>query len=430
MRVNYDLKIPIAALQNYKKGWYLWTHYWRWVWALILLAGLNFSYRDAISVLETPFALQSIHRPIITMFLVFFLIPWIVRHPSVLFKGIAGILISFSLWRLTSALWSLRPEWTLYRAIEYISVIVAIIYIATSAKKISDIRRWVNNTWTFLGLLTLSAWCGIIFFPKQALIYLPGATLPFMLNGVIPRINPNALAHLGGLLSLVALERFFSSKASYKWVLLFLWGLGTLIFAQGRGAFLGFLVGMTFILFSHRKNVSSMLLLIFIIVIVLTVIWIYPDIFWGFVFRGQSLETVANWSGRLNWWYKICQVITLKTLFVGYGGFAGARIIIPVTLGISHRITTDNTWLELLVNVGLVGDLLFAIVIVWTMKTLYYYVTHGRGEMRSLSVELSAILLMALVRSIFVASLIWHNAFFVLVPIGTAIYLQQKHERV
>lgn len=404
------------------KNAFFYVH-WKHLWIIVFLGSVNIVLRDAASINETPLTYAVIHRPITAILVGTILLLPLIKWPRRLLRGILGSLMLFSLWRLITSIWSEFPLWTIYRSIEYLIIVILASYTVASLKNLTDLTRWLNLIWWWIGILVVSAYLGIIFFPEDALKSVPDALLPVMLHGVLPRINPNGLAQMGGILALVGISRWYGKSKEKKWLFVILLGIATMILSQGRAAMAGFLIVYFFIILLHRRFSVVLLFTLLSFSILISGAW---EFFWEFYQRGQSTELFLSLSTRYDWWKSIWNHIIIDNFLLGHGAFAGGRILSPIETGEFTRITVDNAWLELITDTGIIGALLFLFPIIRAFKILLTKSITNNSDVKAVSIESLAILSLILIRSFFVSSITLHNAFFLFASLGCAEFLRTQ----
>src|SRR5262249_41547123 len=81
-----------------------------------------------------------------------------------------------------------------------------------------------------------------------------------------------------------------------------------------------------------------------------------------FVLRGQTFEQMLTLTGRINTWASALSTWSHRPL-QGYGYYAGHRFAVPVPRSAREVSNLDNTWVEALVDTGLLGASLLVLAI-------------------------------------------------------------------
>ncbi len=397
---------------------------WFWLWVIAFIGGLVFTVRDVRTQQMTPVQFSVLHRLTATVVIGLFLGTWAIKYKPNIAKGIVSALIVFSLWQLVSTVWSIEPLWTFYRSLEYLVIVALTAYTVVVLKHVNELRNWMNLVWTWVGILVASAWIGIVFVPKEALLPVPRAVLPIMLNGVVPRINANSLSHMGAVVAIVGLCRYFE-KHDRKWFIPTFYGIATMVLSQGRSGLAGFLVGLLVVLVLHRR--MGVILGICVTIIILIVTDNFEALFVDFFRRGQSIQVMTGLTGRYYFWEYAWRNFISNNPILGYGAFAGGRFLaMPEITGLSTASSTHNSWIELLVNVGFVGTAIFAAIIIYLYQGLFSFARRAAlGASRYIAIEVLAVLTVTCVRSFFTTALIDHSQYPFFAAIGALEYFRR-----
>ena len=400
-----------------------WDQWLKWVWLIAFIGGLVFQVRYIDEIREAYLSFKVIHRPIAVLLVSFSILPYILKRPLILFRGIVGLLTIFGLWRLISTFWSIKPLWTFYRSLEFLIMIALTAVTTWSLRDITDLQKWVNWVWLWHGFLLVSVWIGAVVFPEKAFIPCPGV-IPYLLAGVIPVINPNGVATIGAILGIVSLTRWLITSRQ-RWLILMMFAFTTMILAQGRSAIVGALLGILFVLIlSRRYNLIAFLgLLLSILVTVST----FREVIGSYFMRGQSEAVFWSFTGRKILWQFAWENYIRESPWLGYGAFAAPRF--KVAEDISEKYPEfyspevlsgfDNTWTEVAVELGIIGAIFLAVILIATWFFCVKISLMGNLEELRLIIELSGVLVIITIRSFFTSALILHNSwpFFLVVGV-------------
>jgi O-antigen ligase len=412
--------------------------WWQVLWFFVFLSGLVFRERDVQATEAEPLDTWALFRISLMALVAIVLLvrlslrrtPWLQQ----LVRGTVAALSAYCVVCLISSLWSVYPEWTVYKSLEFfvdVAVLAAIVTTATSAEIYKKLFDW---TWTLTGLLLGSVWLGLVLWPQDAMVVnLTGSTRP-MLSGVIPDVNPNSVGELGAILGVVAFCRLLLRKNSRNsqtssWMgygLLFLMSIATMILAQGRSAILGFVVGIFLVLLcSGRILLGFSLASVGVLALSFASIW---QTFAGYMSRGETESKLYSLSDRVEWWSLAWPRIVDRP-FAGYGAFAGGRFLVMAENKIDAGIHSD--WVEILVGTGLIGFLLA--VVVWASTWRQFLKSlrdKSLGSLEShLLIEAVAVLGIISIRSIFTTDLFWHPPIVFFACIAYAEFLRMRHNR-
>ena len=402
--------------------------YLKSLWFIAFISGLTFVLQD-IEILRTdPIQVSIIHKSISHLILGLFVCFQLLKRPSIIFKDVILIFVFFCGWCFLSTFWSIYPTWTLYRSLEYFIFISLVAYTAFSLKSFKELKEIVDFIWFLIGLLIISVWVGILVFPDEAMQPSRGL-IPFILHGAFPRLNANTVSHIGGIISIVGLSRLFSSRKK-KWILLVLLGIATMILAQGRSGILGFVIAALFLLFFHKK--ISLLLMVTILIFILIGYTQIDVILYRFILRGQTQEVIWGLSGRMYKW-EHAKTFILDRPFLGYGAFAGSRFLVMPEITGPLSSSTHNAWVELTVEVGLIGVILYILSIFLVIFNLFRFIfkfQYINNNYLCLLIEMLCVMLLLIVRSIFTTAVLItpYDFAFLIVLVSTLFF--RKIERV
>jgi O-antigen ligase len=412
--------------------------WWRVLWALLFASGFVFRTRSAADINDAPvdgFALFRIGC-VFTIALVLFLrlclkkTPW----PAGLFTGLLGIISLYPLASLVSTAWSVRPPWTAYKSLEFLTDIWLLAVILATLRFAGEYKRLVNWTWMLLGLLVLSAWIGAALDPADALFSDPSTRimpLHARLVGVVPIVSCNDLSEICAVLALVALCRLLvdpeAAKRKARYRVLFVAAIVTLIFTQTRGSFLAFIVGVVLLLILTRRyrlvaacGVTALL--------VGTALLSFTNVGTNtknFLLRGQSVDEVSGFSGRGEVWQASFDKIAEHPL-TGYGGFAGARfVVLPVnSLGSSNL----NSYVDGALDIGVCGPIILITALLsigWNLVKSIDGADLSRPD-SALALEMLLAFTVLLIRSVESSNLTTQPMLSFLVILGAAEVLRRE----
>jgi len=392
---------------------------------IAFINGLVFSIRHIQTQQMEYFDYTVIHRPITIIIIGLLIIPLIFKYKNVLLRRTFFLLTLFAVWQIISVVWSDNKLWTSYRSLEFMVIAVLAAYTAAILNDSEGIKKWMNWVWGWYVILILTVWIGAILSPKNAFIQMPNATLPFMLNGVYPRMNANTIAQISGIIAIVGFCRILE-RPRKQWVLLTFFGFATMVIAQGRSGLAAFLLsGLLVLILLRRINI---LLGMLIIILVLAVTANAFSLFYEFFRRGQSQQQLLGLTGRLFFWqYAWSNFIVTKPI-LGFGAYSGTRfLVMPQATGVTTALSVHNTWIELLVNVGFVGTLIFIILIARLWLGLLRHAKYSDiREYTFVAAEMIAVLSICILRSFFTANLAEHNQYPLFLSLGVVHFLHTK----
>ena len=404
--------------------------WWKGLWLLLFASGLTFRVRDVREISGEPVDSAALFRIILEGLAAFVLIKRLAFRQTAwvgsLFRGLVGLLTCYSLVCAVSTLWSVYPEWTLYKSAEYLLDVVVLATVLVAVRSTEGFKKLFDWTWILYGVVVLMVWMGAVIDPGDA--FLPGVgTLGVQLTGVFPVESANSVGDYGAVLTLVGFNRLLLDRIREHrtWYgLVFAVGAITLIFSQTRSSIAGCGLGLIIVLvLSGRVALGAFLGAASAVVLSLRGAGTLVQ---EFMQRGETEEVYGSLSGRTNWWQYAWQKF-LEHPFSGYGAYAGGRFVVMAQLLRGATSSVHNTLMETLVGTGIWGAALITLALLATWLSLvrsFWRYSFGSLE-RSLAVEALAILALATVRSVFSVSLIWHPALLFFLALGYAEFLRR-----
>jgi O-antigen ligase len=348
--------------------------WWQGLWLLLFLSGLVFRLRDEYDIHQSPLDGWALYRigldAVIGLVLVQRLLSGKTSWVRSLFSGLIGIMAVYPLICLVSTSWSVVPEFTLFRSVEYMLDLSLLAAIVVTLDSTDEYERFANWTWTLLALLVLSAWIGAMVDPGDGLMegYAYGP-LRVRLEGVCPVLDANSIGEYCAILAGVSLCRILDDhgrKYDRRWYqLLFVSALITLIFTQTRAAVGAFLCSFVLLFIYLRKYLlgAAIGITVSFAGVILLFFTHFGNTVWTFLLRGQTATEAEGMSGRLELWQFAFQRISERPL-IGYGGYAGGRFVVLPGLGILGSSDVLSTPIESFLDIGIWGPLVLVIVMV------------------------------------------------------------------
>jgi O-antigen ligase len=249
------------------------------------------------------------------------------------------------------------PLLSLWKGFEVFSLVCLSIFVGNGIREDQDIHDIINMISLILLFLVLTALIGMLINPSVAFPKMQSrGTMAFALQGVFPSINANTLSQISGMLASLALcwiLRPGPVTVKLGSLLIFLCAFTCLLLAHSRTSLFAFFINIGFLLFMFQKRLIAVI-----------VLWLIPLVFFlgsyikyiqDYIMRGQSIEVFSSLTGRTTFWPLVWEKISESPIF-GHGFYASQR----TTWNIS---SVDNTYLEVMLGVGLIGLLFFSLAI-------------------------------------------------------------------
>ncbi|WP_433802936.1 O-antigen ligase family protein [Actinomycetospora sp. CA-084318] len=190
------------------------------------------------------------------------------------------------------------------------------------------------------------------------------------LGSIIPQISANPLAYvaLAGLLSIaIRIGPDFVSKRPWLQVVLAFAYVAVLLLTRTRiGVALAVLVILLAVVFGLRHRPLPSVLFLLASVPFALLILSYTSSVTEYFLRGQDDQSLETLTGRTVIWRVAFQSVSDNPI-AGLGYYSGHRLGLTALPSAQLQSNLDNTWLELLVDVGIIGTLpvaIFAIIAV------------------------------------------------------------------
>lgn len=266
-------------------------------------------------------------------------------------------LLGFLATALFSTAWSINPAVTALKALVlvgcYISLLLLVRYYETP-------RGAIDGVATAIYIVIAATAATAVLLPGRA--YTPiESGQNSRLTGVFPQASPNILAMLAvvGLIALLAGvgPKFVVQKVPVR-VLFVALAFGEVIATRTRTALaFGLVALLVAFLWLARRSVPLQLAGILGVPAVAVTALALEPVAAAFLRRGQSAQGLSTLTGRTDVWNLALQVWEQHP-WLGTGYYAGTRLGLR---GLYSEISNaDNTWIETLLDVGVIGCTLLA----------------------------------------------------------------------
>jgi O-antigen ligase len=384
--------------------------WWHLLWALTIVSAMVFRRRTVADITSEPLDAWAVFRVAVDMVVAFALLARLTLRRThwvgSMFRGLVGALTVYGLVCLASMAWSVYPTWTLFKSWEYLVDVALVAAVLETLETVDDYRNFLNWTWALYGLLLLSVWKDVLFWPKEALYgetLLKQAVLGIRLSGVIPAASSNDVATFSSILATLSLARLFpaSDEERYNklwYALLLLGSMVSLVLSQTRAALVGVMLGGFFILlFSKRGRLSALITLVVAPIVALCTM---GGLIWSFMARGQTAQQMDTLSSRTEWWGLAWRTFMEQPL-TGFGAYAAARFAVLAKAGFGGTGTMHSDYLEVIVGTGIWGLVPLMVALAGTWWLLLRFLRNSPdSQERQLAHEALAILALLTLRSI------------------------------
>ena len=298
----------------------------------------------------------------------------VLRRPRSWRLGGTGLrwMFIYSCVAVTSAVYSVFPELTLWKAFEVLTLVICAYAIASEVQTADDIRRLVNMLLLILLFLTVAVLMGAVISPERAFRDLfvggnpdadgPEAPMLFALRGLAPVINASAVGGIAASLAVMTAAPFFAPekvKDKFGTVVVLMLALTTIVLAHSRTPIFALTAAIFGILVVKRHFVAALWIALAGGILLLIG---STDVIVDYIYRGQSQEQFTTLTGRTLFW-SVAFEKYMDAPILGYGYYSSQRVLFGSP-------GTDNTYMSVLLGIGIVGIIPFVASILYVLRTL------------------------------------------------------------
>jgi hypothetical protein len=404
----------VANLRTLKANW----TWWHPLWFCIYMSTLVFRIRDVGNgqgnLVDAWAMLRILPESFVSLTLITRLILKKPNWLGSLFRGIPCALTIYCLVSLASCAWSVNAAWTAYKSLEFLADVSLLAAVVASSEGFITWDSVVHWTLAFYGLQLIGVWINLPIWPNDAM---DGGRL----TGVFPVEASNSVGTSGAVLAIIAfcrlLPAFGVAKNRAWYVLLFLFGMASMVLSKTRNAEGAFLLAVVMVaVFSkrHRKMaIWGAVVLAPVLAVATAINSQLPgesyDVVMSAVNRDQSEGAIGTLSGRTGWWEYGLQQLSHHP-FTGMGAYAAGRFAVLGKLGVGQASMMHSDWIEVVIGTSFWGLIPFAGALFATWWYLFRCI-RGEGfpdEQRQLALEMFALLGLLTLHSFFNDELAWH----------------------
>lgn len=310
-----------------------------------------------------------------------------------LVRGPLGWFLLYTIAAMISFLYSSQQLVSLWKGFELFVCITMAIYIYKHLMTYNDAEIFWKLNMGFLFCLILSAYGGLLIAPNLALFQMRQIDFRILV-GVYPPINSNSLAQMAAILcAIFVIQYVYVNKK--KPILLILAALmfPVLILAYGRTSLLALLVSIFLVLVATRQYKYFLLGVVAIGSYIYLTETAYPM---QYIEKGTSLYT---FSGRLLRWPSAWEVFVRSPVY-GHGFYVTSRVIYASIVEIDYASTTDNTFFDVLLSVGIIGFIPFAVMLYTYVRKLIHSLRSKFKPFVKLRLEVMCVSIIIIFRSL------------------------------
>jgi O-antigen ligase len=295
-------------------------------------------------------------------------------------RGVQWMML-YALFATTSAIYSVYPLISVWKGFEVVTLVMVAI---TVSKQLRDEEgvRWLLDVASLIALyMVLTVIVGIALYPHEALKQVDELTGTgyFGSRGLAPIINPASQGAYAGILAISAIVPLLNrnklarrDRAYAGLIVVVCLGIALLLLARSRTQIFAFCAALMCVFFFGRYRVLAA-----ITALTGTIVVLASDTVLNFIYRGQSEEQFTSFTGRTTVWNEVMDIVN-ESPIIGQGFYAAQRQLYGSG-------SVDNTYLEALVGLGLVGLILLVIPVFITgislLKLRLKTVTGSPGQM-------------------------------------------------
>ena len=283
-------------------------------------------------------------------------------------SGAAALwMLAYALIATASALYSPTPALTLWKGFEVFAIVITAISLSDKFSQLEDIQRLVNIFSLFILFFVCDLLFSVLIAPGQAFANFAASTgrMAFAAHGIAPFFHPNSMTQAGAwLFSLTlasAIIPLTKSRQNVIKILLIIMASTAMILGHSRTSLFACMITIIIVLVYGGYIRTAITLGLLGSVAFLTTG--ATDYLVEFLLRGQNTEVFTSLSGRIHFWEDTWNAFKESPLF-GKGFYAGQRELFGSS-------TVDNTYLEVLLNLGVVGFIVFLAPLAITFYTLF-----------------------------------------------------------
>ncbi len=312
---------------------------------------------------------------------------WLGFSPLILLLLYGGIGLASSIFV------SPEPIVAAYWALQYISVIVVVMGVASGSEPEAHLARFISVNWGCCAAVCLGLLVGVPLLGGATVGHTVGSPLGVMAYGkvredVMGMSGPRntGFGRFAGIVILVGLAKLLHDRRNKKtlfiWAPLTLAAAVALLLSQARTSWVSVVVAAVVLL--ARAPTRWRVPIIMLALLALPLVWLtgFGHAFMIYLTRGRGIDPTL--TGRTVTWANGWQALQ-QSPWVGLGFWADRYFL--------NGQNMQNTLLHALIQSGYVGGVPFVIATVWVwMGVLRFYSTKPAGETSSLPGELLGVM--------------------------------------
>jgi O-antigen ligase len=274
------------------------------------------------------------------------------------------------------------PLFAGYRVFELAVGVAAVI-----AAALTDPRKALELLLACFGAILALVWVEALTMPSRSWETVNGV-VGQALVGAVPSFSSNSLGVYGAVLGIWGIAQLGSSRYPPAVVRLAAFaGVATLLATQYRTGLIGFLLGLTVVVWQRRRTLVAFVVLASALLVIASGDWTVLRSRAEVVFARGNPDAVATLNSRAVFWRAAVPAIEDRPA-LGWGLNVGSRRVLA-SLGLQDTSTIHSTWFEALLGTGIVGASLLAFA--W-LALLASVLARERGPDRSALLGIAIVL--------------------------------------
>jgi len=314
--------------------------------------------------------------------------------PKWLAFGPLALLLLYAGFGLASSLFvSPEPVGGAYWVLQYVSVIMVVMAIASGPEPEAHLERYISVNWGCCAVICLGLLAGIPLLGGGAVSQTPGSPVGVMAYGRLPGevmgmagTRNTGFGRFAGIVILVGLAKLLHDRTDKK--TLFLWtpltvaaGLALLL-SQARTSWVSVIIAAAVLVARAPTRWRVPMIMIGLLAVPLVFLTSLGHAFALYLTRERGFDPTL--TGRTTTWLEGWRVLQ-QSPWAGLG-FWGDRIFV-------HGSNMQSTLFDALIQAGFLGIVPFVIALVWVwMGIVRFYSTKPAEEASSLPGELLAVM--------------------------------------
>lgn len=332
--------------------------------------------RELDQTLNNPFNAYNIVRGIILMILgvgvviKFLLIP----NKSVLLKTPQFCYFIYAIICLISSIYSTNFIISFVKGLE-ISTFALLILLYTrniifyGESAIDHIYKIWNIILIYFIIRLAFLLVGALINPSDSFGYYPNAYFPFqIMKSFGVNVASNTSGQLAATVGVVCIVRITNTLNKYKlkYFLILLMSTSVLFLAQARTSIIALFFCILIFMYIKKHYLFFFALLSILLLIIL----FDSKVIVEYLLRGQNTEQLYSLTGRIYLWDIAFKMITESPIW-GYGYITGIRINFNNYFLTWEVSNIDNTIIETMIYVGIIGLLPLVIAVINSLRSIY-----------------------------------------------------------